>query len=70
MSHQYTLQLHTGTFTKANYNVAQIQTKCDDLLAHIRGKDIIIGWNTDKESNRQLIDYFHTKGLRVNNKNG
>ncbi len=65
MSHQYTLQLHTGTFTKANYNVAQIQTKCDDLLAHIRGKDIIIGWNTDKESNRQLIDYFHTKGLRV-----
>ncbi len=65
MSHQYTLQLHTGTFTHANYSVDQIKTKCDELLAHIHGKDIIIGWNIDKTSNRQLIDYFHTKGLRV-----
>lgn len=65
MSHQYTLQLHTGTFSQANYTFQEIQTKCDVLLEHIHGKDIIIGWNSDKAFNRQIIDYFHQKGLRV-----
>ncbi|MCI8541219.1 MAG: hypothetical protein HFE68_05320 [Erysipelotrichaceae bacterium] len=65
MSHQYTLQLHTGSFLKANYSAAQIMEKCDAIFARIKVKDLILGWNTDPELNRTLLDYFHTKGVRV-----
>lgn len=65
MSYQYTLQLHTGTFQKSNYTWEEIKTKCDQILAHIQVKQMIIGWNTDTELNDKLLTYFHEKGIRV-----
>lgn len=65
MSHSYTLQLHTGSFTHKLHNFEEIKAKTERILAPIHVKDVIIGWNTDKELNRQLITYFHNKGIRT-----
>lgn len=65
MSHSYTLQLHTGSFTKATYSITEIKEKCDHILAGLTVKDVILGWNTDQTLNKALVTYFHDLGMRV-----
>lgn len=65
MSQQYTLQLHTGNFQNANYSAAEIMQKCDRIFAKIKVRDLILGWHMDQTFNRTLLDYFHSKGVRV-----
>lgn len=65
MSHSYTLQLHTGSFTHCLHSFEQIKTKADQILATLNVKDVILGWSVDQQLNRQLITYFHNKGIRV-----
>lgn len=65
MSHSYTLQLHTGSFTHCQYSFEQIKEKADRILAPLNIKDVILGWSVDKELNKALVNYFHNKGIRV-----
>lgn len=65
MSHSYTLQLHTGSFTNATYSIKEIKDTCDHILEGLNVKDMILGWNTDQALNQELVTYFHNKGIRV-----
>lgn len=65
MSHRYTLQLHTGSFTHCPYSFMQIKKKADRILTRLPVKDILLGWSIDQQLNRALLDYFHEKGIRV-----
>lgn len=65
MSHKYTVQLHTGSFTKAGYSASQIKERCDHILRHIPIKNMILGWNIDKALNQELVAYFHEKHINV-----
>ena len=65
MDHHYTLQLHTGNFTNTLYTFDEIKAKLDHILSSIQVKDIILGWNTDKQLNHQLVNYFHQLGIRT-----
>lgn len=65
MSHKYTIQLYTGNFTKAEYSIKEIKETCHHLLKRIKVKNVILGWNTDKDLNNELVSYFHEQNITV-----
>lgn len=65
MGHSYTLQLHTGSFVHQMHTFDEIKEKSERIIEKIKINDIILGWNTDKSLNKQLVSYFHKKGIRV-----
>lgn len=65
MTHTYTLQLHTGSFVHQMHTFDEIKEKAERIIKQIKISDIILGWNTDENLNKQLVSYFHEKGIRV-----
>ena len=65
MGHTYTLQLHTGSFVHQMHTFDEIKEKAERIVKKIKISDIILGWNTDEKLNKQLVSYFHEKGIRV-----
>lgn len=61
MGHTYTLQLHTGSFVHQMHTFDEIKEKAERIVKKIKISDIILGWNTDKNLNKQLVSYFHEK---------
>lgn len=65
MKHTYTLQLHTGNFVHQMHSFEAVKEKAEHIINKIQITDIILGWNTNKTLNSQLVSYFHEKGIRV-----
>lgn len=65
MTRTYTLQLHTGSFVHQMHSFETIKEKAERIITKIHVSDIILGWNINKELNKQLVSYFHDKGIRV-----
>lgn len=65
MSHKYSVQLHTGSFTKAAYTSEEIMEQCKRILQQIPIKHMILGWNTDHALNQELVTFFHEHHINV-----
>lgn len=61
--HSYLLQLHTGSFTSQHTTAKEVREKLTPILESLSIKGIILGWNTNKDLNEQLLSYFHQQNI-------
>lgn len=54
----YIIQIHTGSFQKPSETIDAMKRKLRALLQKLPCRSVIMGWNTDREMNRQLLALF------------
>ena len=62
---EYIIQIFTGGWHTANYTPESIIEKLDAVTSLLPVRKVIIGWNTDEKTYKDVGDYLHRKGIKM-----
>ena len=62
---EYILQIMLGTFMQKPPDTEKVLRTLEQTYDRIGPQDIIVGWTTENESYKQLLDFVHSNGKKV-----